>query len=177
MKNLLPLLLFAVLCAGCGGGDNHTEVELNTPEEVAATKAATPDSFDATFADGMTETVYQYYLKLRTALVNSDVDDATAAAANMAESLGDDRPDLRKLARQVAESDDLEAIRKSFSVLTTGLEPLFTEGITDGVMYKQHCPMAFDGIGAEWFSDVDQIRNPYFGDRMLKCGKVVAEIK
>jgi Cu(I)/Ag(I) efflux system membrane fusion protein len=32
--------------------------------------------------------------------------------------------------------------------------------------------MAFDFDGAEWLSDSDQIRNPYFGDKMLTCGSV-----
>ncbi|WP_020569034.1 DUF3347 domain-containing protein [Neolewinella persica] len=179
MKYLLySIILFAAtVFTACGGGDNHTDVSLNTPEEVKAEKAATPDAFDASFADGMTETVYQYYLKLRTALVNSNAGDATSAAANMAEALGDDRPDVRMKAQAVADAGDLEAIRTAFADLTTALEPLFTEGITDGVMYKQYCPMAFDGAGGNWFSDVSDIRNPYYGDKMLKCGKVVAEIK
>lgn len=178
MRILLHSLFFTavLVLTACGGGDNHTEVEINTPAEVKAEVAATPDSFDATFTDGMTETVYQYYLKLRTALVNSDTNNAQSAAANLAEALGNDRPELRKLAENVAGADDLAAVRVAFSNLTTGLEPLFTNGLSDGTIYKQFCPMAFDGAGAEWFSDVDQIRNPYFGDRMLKCGKVVDEI-
>ena len=36
--------------------------------------------------------------------------------------------------------------------------------------------MARENKGAHWLSLSDQIRNPYFGDRMLKCGKVVAEL-
>lgn len=39
-------------------------------------------------------------------------------------------------------------------------------------IYQQFCPMAFDDKGAFWLSDKKEIRNPYFGDKMLKCGKV-----
>lgn len=33
--------------------------------------------------------------------------------------------------------------------------------------------MAFNNEGADLFSDSEQVRNPYFGDKMLSCGKVV----
>jgi len=177
MKYLSIFLFLTVFCTGCGEADNHTDVELNTPEEVKEEKASTPDAFDATFADGITATVFQYYLKLQRALVNSDPDDAKSAAGNLAEALGDDKPVLRDRAQKVAEADGLEDIRSAFATLTTDLEPLLTNGITDGTIYKQYCPMAFDGAGGNWFSDASEIRNPYYGDKMLKCGKVVAEIK
>ncbi len=38
--------------------------------------------------------------------------------------------------------------------------------------YKQFCPMAFNNKGAYWLSDEDEIRNPYFGKKMLECGEV-----
>lgn len=179
MKFTIFSILFASFFAltACGGGENHTEGSLDTQEEVKAEKAATPDSFDATFADGMTGAVYQNYLKLRTALVKSDENNAKAAAANLADALGDDRPTIKVKAKTVANAADLAAVRTAFSELTTELEPLFTQGISDGVIYKQHCPMAFDGAGGNWFSDVSEIRNPYYGDKMLKCGKVVEEIR
>ena len=32
--------------------------------------------------------------------------------------------------------------------------------------------MAFEGKGDYWYSTSEEIRNPYFGDKMLKCGRV-----
>ena len=32
--------------------------------------------------------------------------------------------------------------------------------------------MAFDNEGADWIASEKQIRNPYFGDKMMKCGSV-----
>jgi hypothetical protein len=46
-----------------------------------------------------------------------------------------------------------------------------------GTIYKQYCPMAFSNTGAYWLSESKEIRNPYFGDKMLKCGRIVSEIK
>lgn len=176
MKQLLFSLPLFLLFA-CGGGDNHQEVGIDPPSAVEADKAATPDSFDATFADGMTETVFQHYLKLRTALVNDDGDDAAAAAGNLAESLGLDFPELKQAATVIAATKDVAAQRAAFAAMTEEIEPLLSQGITGGTIYKQYCPMAFDNAGAEWFSDAKEIRNPYFGERMLKCGKVVATLE
>jgi Cu(I)/Ag(I) efflux system membrane fusion protein len=32
--------------------------------------------------------------------------------------------------------------------------------------------MAFDNKGAYWLSNVSEIKNPYFGEKMLTCGSV-----
>jgi hypothetical protein len=32
--------------------------------------------------------------------------------------------------------------------------------------------MALDNEGADWLALEEQIRNPYFGDKMMKCGLV-----
>ena len=39
-------------------------------------------------------------------------------------------------------------------------------------LYVQYCPMANNNNGAYWLSKEAQIRNPYFGDKMLRCGEV-----
>jgi len=43
-------------------------------------------------------------------------------------------------------------------------------GITEGVVYYQHCPMALGKQGAFWFSGSKEVRNPYFEGNMLTCG-------
>jgi Cu(I)/Ag(I) efflux system membrane fusion protein len=43
-------------------------------------------------------------------------------------------------------------------------------------VYIQHCPMADSNNGADWLSQEKEIRNPYFGESMLKCGEVKKEI-
>ena len=39
-------------------------------------------------------------------------------------------------------------------------------------LFVQYCPMAFDDKGADWISDIQDIQNPYFGDKMMRCGFV-----
>jgi hypothetical protein len=32
--------------------------------------------------------------------------------------------------------------------------------------------MAFNNTGAYWLSSDKQVQNPYFGDKMMRCGRV-----
>ena len=50
-------------------------------------------------------------------------------------------------------------------------------GPFEAPIYVQHCPMADDNAGADWLSLDKEIRNPYFGDKMLKCGSVAETIQ
>jgi Cu(I)/Ag(I) efflux system membrane fusion protein len=84
-------------------------------------------------------------------------------AANMKE--------FRSAAQRIEVSKDIESQRLAFETLSNILIEWVTH-IEMGaqVMYVQHCPMAFDDQGADWISYEEGIKNPYFGDRMLKCG-------
>ena len=172
---IIPLLLFSALglfACGDGAGSetaNATETGIDTPTENVARA-------DAEFSDPLIDKVFQNYLELQAALVNSDAAQAATTAGNMAETFSADRADLRGLARQIADTDELEAQRAHFAELTTAIEPLLAGAITGGTVYKVHCPMAFDNEGADWFSEVSEVRNPYFGDQMLTCGRVTEEI-
>lgn len=44
--------------------------------------------------------------------------------------------------------------------------------LKNGAVYRQYCPMAFNDKGAYWLSNETEIRNPYFGKKMLECGEV-----
>ena len=83
---------------------------------------------------------------------------------------------LRGHAAALAERTEVDAQREQFGYLSRALiNALIAFGV-DGSYYVQHCPMAFDNAGADWVSDEAQIRNPYFGDLMMKCGYVAEEL-
>jgi hypothetical protein len=46
----------------------------------------------------------------------------------------------------------------------------------DMELYATYCPMAFDGKGAYWISETKEIKNPYFGAKMVNCGSVEEEL-
>ncbi|MEI8278575.1 MAG: DUF3347 domain-containing protein [Bacteroidota bacterium] len=44
-------------------------------------------------------------------------------------------------------------------------------------VYREFCPMAFNDKGAFWLSNDAEIKNPYFGKKMLECGEVTDSLK
>ncbi|WP_116106975.1 DUF3347 domain-containing protein [Lewinella sp. IMCC34191] len=175
------IVLLSLALSGCGSDasaptENATEtgIEQTTPAEAEATEVI--DVADAEFSDALIDKVFQNYLELRTALVNSNAATAADAAGNMADTFTDEREELRTLATQIAEAEELDIQRTYFAALTTEMERFFEDALSSGTIYKLHCPMAFDGEGADWYSEVSEIRNPYFGDKMLTCGRVEEEI-
>ncbi len=174
---ILPLVaLLFVACSGNAQTENATQTGISTPAEVNQQTERAPANSDTEFADPIIDKVFQNYLHLRTALVNSDAGEASKVAAAMTTSLEDERPELNALAQRIADSQDIDQQREVFAALSTAIEPLFTEGIKGGTFYKMHCPMARDGAGADWFSEVKEVRNPFYGEKMLTCGSVTREI-
>jgi hypothetical protein len=57
------------------------------------------------------------------------------------------------------------------------MEPVLRNALASGEIYKQYCPMAFEGKGDYWYSNSKDIFNPYYGNKMLKCGRVQETIK
>ncbi len=65
--------------------------------------------------------------------------------------------------------------REHFKMLTKDITDLVAITGTDNTLYQQFCPMYADGGGA-WLSMEKEIKNPYFGSKMMNCGKVQKEI-
>jgi Cu(I)/Ag(I) efflux system membrane fusion protein len=79
---------------------------------------------------------------------------------------------LRNSLTVISESEDIEIQRKAFSDLNDHFTELIkTFGLEGVTSYYQYCPMANQDEGAYWFSEISEIRNPYFGDEMLMCGE------
>ncbi|MRI00243.1 DUF3347 domain-containing protein [Kriegella sp. EG-1] len=176
-KILAATVAVTLTLASCGERKNKQDAELSSQQEIEQSKNQTSDIADASFSDEMTGKVFLNYQQIRMALVNSDDDGVQIAAGNLAESFSEEREDMKTIALAMAEATDIEKQRKLFSDLTGKVEPMFKETISEGAIYKQFCPMAFEGEGGYWISNVDEIRNPYYGEKMLKCGKVVATIE
>ncbi len=85
---------------------------------------------------------------------------------------------LKNNAERIKKSKDINEQREHFSSLTSDLLKIISAfGGNKQEVYHQYCPMAFDNSGGYWLSLNKQIENPYFGDKMLKCGVVRETIK
>lgn len=134
-------------------------------------------------------TVTNTYLSLKDAFVATDSTQASRRAkqlvadlaqVDMSEVKGEahnywmnQSAAIQTHAQRIAELTNIEDQRMQFDFLSQAIiTSIKVFGVPEDTYYIQHCPMAFDNVGADWISDVEEIRNPYFGDRMLKCGLV-----
>ena len=80
--------------------------------------------------------------------------------------------------QSIIESEDVENQRKQFGFISDALiNAISAFGIEGNTLYVQHCPMALSNEGADWLAIEEQIQNPYFGDKMMKCGSVKKTFK
>lgn len=149
-------------------GTEHTS-EMTENSEVMA----------ADFKDENTGQLYHHYLEVKQALVATDATLAQNHAESMIADLesNESNQNIATAARDIFTATNINQQREAFSKLTAAMEPVLTAAIESGEIYKQYCPMAFDGKGDYWFSNSKEIRNPYYGDKMLKCGRVEETIQ
>lgn len=178
--NVLKSVLVAlsiILLSSCKNDKANQSVEINTPKEVKEAEKETADVADQGFIDGMTGKIWHNYLEIKMALTLGDSENAKDVAEGMADSFSSERAEMKSIAQKISETDDIEKQREFFSEFTELAGPMFEEALNKGTIYKKYCPMAFNNKGAYWYADVEEITNPYFGDKMLDCGKVEKTIK
>ncbi len=85
---------------------------------------------------------------------------------------------LEKLSASIQAAKDINALRTQFRPLSDEIGVLAKAfGFGQSVpVYELHCPMAFEGEGANWYQSTDQPQNPYYGASMLQCADRVQQI-
>ncbi len=193
---LIILLAAIFFLAQCGGKKETTEAESmdHAASSDSPTEATGPlFAVDATFQEQVVRTL-QAYLKVKDAFVASDAAQVKLEATNLKKILkaidvkmlnGPALNDWSNYANnldmaltEILATEDIEAQRTAFSNLSDNLyKSIKAYGLGTTTAYYEFCPMAFNDQGAYWLSDSKEIRNPYFGDKMLTCGRVTEELK
>src|SRR5262249_9756194 len=135
---------------------------------------------EVTFKDAKIELAYNHYLELKDALVSSKSDVARKAAGELKTSLAAVSNGAKAMneATKITKASTIEEIRKSFAALSTEMAVVVKGShLSKGQLYLEYCPMANNNTGAYWLSNEKEIKNPYFGDKMLKCGSVKETIQ
>ena len=142
-------------------------------------KGDNQDSKKISFANAELEAAYQHYIHVKEALVASDADESKSGGAAIVTALkkvtGGEM--AAEKADELIVASDLEGQRSAFANLSNEMSLLLKGSIVSGELYLAFCPMAMDKQGAYWLSNSKEIRNPYFGDKMLTCGNVDQELK
>ncbi len=151
----------------------------------------------ATIANAQTNTsinkVLSAYIQLKDALVKNDGTSSSTASntllsaiqeVNMSELNTDTHAqwmkvvnDLKEDAEHISETKDITHQRDHFMSLSKNLYAVLKVAKYETPIYYQFCPMANKGKGANWLSLENKIKNPYYGNQMLTCGKVVETIQ
>lgn len=89
-----------------------------------------------------------------------------------------ERIDAIRQALSATEKADLDALRDQLAPLNSAVEKYLRSFGHDRPqpLIRMFCPMAFDNRGASWLQLDDQVRNPYFGKRMYRCGEATGAL-
>ena len=169
------------------GHEGHTGVQQNhdSPTAMKQTmKMNFSDSFQKDF-----KPVLLAYLKVKDALVASDAPQTVVSAKATLEALNAiPTSNLGKMEQEhfnasvimleaIAAKTNLNNQRSHFVLLNEHLVALVSAFSTlENTLYVQQCPMANNNQGAVWLSIEKDIRNPYFGAAMLKCGSTIKSL-
>ena len=192
-KMTIMALAAAFMLASCGetkkeetteeaGMPMQNEMHMEETDEHDMDMAGNLDdgqTADVEFSNDAVGSAYQHYMHVKTALVNTNAEEAQSGGKMLVEALGkvENSNKATEAAQKIANTQAINEQRTAFLDLSAGMEEVLSGAIASGEIYKQYCPMAFDGKGGSWLSASQEVRNPYYGDKMLKCGSVRDTIK
>lgn len=168
----------------------ETHVESDHTEHVAVDdsdlKAITPLFSDLSpEISSSIKQIVDYYINVSTALGKDD--NKAAASGGMALSELINHVDksafseeqknmyvksenaLKEHATAIATNvNNIEVQRESFEKMSEDVYALVKTFGAGRKLYKAHCPM----VDANWLTEKNEIKNPYYGDSMLDCGSI-----
>ncbi|WP_298545195.1 DUF3347 domain-containing protein [uncultured Aquimarina sp.] len=185
-KTIFKITALAILLSivSCGKDKKEQVKSVPTKEETISISDVdlniTDSRSEVVFTDENIDKIYNQYLMIKRGLVNSDYQVVRQEAKKLDELITDaeETKQLKATAKLISLTKEVKKQRDFFVTLTAETEKLISSAdITSGEVYKQFCPMAFEGNGGYWLSDSKEVRNPYYGNKMLKCGSVNQTIK
>lgn len=172
--------------------DEKKEEEINTPasSELQVEEDGEIEEAGVT-EENSSDAIIENYLKLKNALVADNQEEAAnigkLLVANFEEfeksgytseeqkELTDIIEDAREHAEHISKSP-IDHQREHFDILSKDVIDLIAITGTGKKLYQNFCPMYNNNKGAQWLSSAKEIRNPYFGSKMMDCGEIQKEI-
>ncbi|MFO8067555.1 MAG: efflux RND transporter periplasmic adaptor subunit [Bacteroidales bacterium] len=152
---------------------------MNPPEKVHL-----PETFKQEL-----KSIFNQYFELKNALADDDADKAHKAGNSLKTQLEKTGPhaldgehhmfwmnqyeSIFENLEHFLEQKEMKTMRMHFEHLSADfIEIAKTFGAIDQQYFVAYCPMYDNDRGAYWLSEFEQIKNPYFGSMMLRCGEV-----
>jgi hypothetical protein len=137
------------------------------------------------------DAIIDNYLKIKNALVADNQEEAAKAGGMLVanfddfdtsgysseeqQELKDIIEDAKEHAEHISESP-MEHQREHFGILSKDVIDMIAITGTDKKLYQDFCPMYNNKKGAQWLSITEEIKNPYFGSKMMNCGEIQKQI-
>ena len=186
VTTLMMAMAFVGLSAlSCKDGKKDASSVTTEPEiiqEQSRTSQSNPQTPES-------QQVLADYMVLKDALVETDEKAAAEAGKKLESTLksfkmdsytAEQQKELQEIVSSaIAHSEkisnsNMEEQRAHFQMLNDDVTQMVSITGTANTIYEQFCPMY--GDGGSWLSTEKNIRNPYFGSKMMKCGVVQKEI-
>ena len=192
MKTLVfSIATAAIVLSACGDINNNSKEANKTADSSAMTTATTNTAANQ---NASVDEAVTAYLQLKNALTSDDGKGAAAAGKQLHEAMlkldnasfspdqkkvyDDVKDDMKEHAEHIgANAEKIAHQREHFDMLSKDMVDLVKVVKPSQTLYKDHCPMYNDNKGADWLSEVKEIKNPYLGKKMPDCGTVKEEIK
>jgi len=170
-------------------GEDHSQHQNATEDQSSTIDMSVPEKFTEQLT-----AVYNKYLDMKTSFIASDPSEVKKASSEVIDWLtkvnmgllnGEMHNmwmgQLKALSQNlkiIQSENDIEKQRLAFA----DFNEIFYKsvkhfGLKDKTVYYQFCPMARESKGAYWLSEINEIKNPYFGKVMLNCGETKEVLK
>lgn len=145
------------------------------------------DITESTQKNGATSEIIDSYLQIKNALVIDDKDGAAEGATvmltafsnfDMDKLTGDTHKEYMEILESAKEQAEhiakspIDHQREHFETLSTDISDLIALLGTDKTLYQDYCPMK----KVSWLSEIKDIKNPFYGSKMLTCGNIQKQI-
>jgi hypothetical protein len=157
--------------------ENKTMVQSSVNVERSKSATAIIDNYlalkDALVADNSTKAASSGE-KLFDAFEKFDI---SAQAKSQQKELAEIIEVASEHAEHISEnSGSIDHQREHFEMLSKDIRDLTLITGSDRTLYQAFCPMYNNKEGGVWLSASSEIKNPFYGNKMLKCGSVQQEI-
>jgi len=176
-------------------GHDMNSMKTDTTQHVSATDDKNVKTVVVAFsnvdakASASIKEIVDHYLHTKNALANDNAGEAASGAKAMENAIDKldkslltaeqktaydaNEAEMKEHAEHITKNgDNIKHQRSHFVMMSEVVYDLVKNFGAGRPLYHDHCPMARDNQGAMWVSEVKEIKNPYFGSAMFKCGRV-----
>lgn len=170
MKNtiLSAILMVCVMVSG-NAQSKKTEAKFST-EQIVANYLALKNTLAKDDSNGAAKAGKALYATFKSVNVKSINPKSKAAYLDIAD-------DAKEHAEHIgANGGNIEHQREHFALLSKDINDLIKTFGAAKTLYQDSCPMYDGGKGAIWISETKEIKNPYYGSKMLTCGSMKKQL-